>query len=405
MCATKFLVMLCVFVLTCRAIDKFDPVQDDHRKSIKNDELKDEPPKAGVNQLAVKVIVTDKEKNLADATANMGPADILDELGDTTGDTQLVSATAGPQGSKAAESCADKESGEICGLAKQLCLIKDSKDSFRDLCTTQLLVGCAQSLGLCGKGPIATLDRSNVSSSSTHVANVSRPHERGNPACTPYACDQKYEYFDASQHLAERVAGLWSTDRYICIKKNGKKRRKYLKDVKDENQGAIIAKYFEQKRVKTLQFVEEAKQWNAPNKLNQALDANETTRNTGNLGTPLRPAPHPDGGYHFDLPGQNMNDEKCEASIRTGLQICTPCNRDCQFGFVVSDVSITLKKTKHDCRRWFVYADFFVRTLAAAWQSTSIIDVLPPLGKYYRQACAKKLGIEKKEIVKKDRNC
>jgi len=79
-------------------------------------------------------------------------SDILDD----GQDFQLGKEGANRLSVKGILTCTDQQSKEICGLAKQLCLIKDG-DATMDFCTTTLLRSCAKSLGLCGtKTPPST---------------------------------------------------------------------------------------------------------------------------------------------------------------------------------------------------------------------------------------------------------
>jgi len=131
----------------------------------------------------IKSIETEQEKKLApsatDHTATLDGQQYSSELQSrkkTTEDTETLMESTSPNSTASAPTtvaaptsalCADTETATTCGLAKQLCYIKEGQGT-KDFCTANLLTSCRQALGLCG----ATSTKTEIQSPTATMKNI-----------------------------------------------------------------------------------------------------------------------------------------------------------------------------------------------------------------------------------------
>ena len=148
--------------------------------------------KAGEGDLAeIKIIETEQDKKLApsatDHTATLDGQQYTSELQSmkkteetVEGAETLMESTApnstAPTTVAAPTSalCADTEPATTCGLAKQLCYIKEGQGT-KDFCTTKLLTSCMQALGLCGANPNTTKRAEIVANATSTKTEIQSP--------------------------------------------------------------------------------------------------------------------------------------------------------------------------------------------------------------------------------------
>jgi len=148
--------------------------------------------KAGEGDLAeIKIIETEQDKKLApsatDHTATLDGQQYTSELQSmkkteetVEGAETLMESTApnstAPTTVAAPTSalCADTETATTCGLAKQLCNIKEGQ-GMKDYYTTKLLRFCRQALGLCGATPSTTKNAEIVANATSTKTEIQSP--------------------------------------------------------------------------------------------------------------------------------------------------------------------------------------------------------------------------------------
>ena len=138
----------------------------------------------------IKSIETEQEKKLApsatDHTATLDGQQYSSELQSrkkTTEDTETLMESTSPNSTASAPTtvaaptsalCADTETATTCGLAKQLCYIKEGQGT-KDFCTTKLLTSCMQALGLCGANPNTTKSAEIVANATSTKTEIQSP--------------------------------------------------------------------------------------------------------------------------------------------------------------------------------------------------------------------------------------